>query len=426
MLNTNTELDLKNFQSKLGQNDFLISAYAGQNSFSVFRISSDKLIHKNIPVSRDSLLKLITQISPVYRSNLEIAEIYVNEDLFSFNAHSAYKIYDVLFKEILSDIPKESNLIVSLPSELVKLPLEMLVTEWTEGESPYYYNDKEFLLKKFNISYTPSASVYKLQSGITESSANQNLLIGDPFIDNAEFALSVRSGMVDMNPSQARNILLFPLKYSRSEIESIDNTISESKMFILKDATESNFKQQAPLSNVIHISTHSFLLKDQPLILFSPKENDEDDGFLELGEIVQLNLNSDLVVLSSCRSGLGRIDAAEGIIGMQKAFIDAGSRSVLVSLWDVNDKYTSYFMKSFYENLADGNSKSEALRQAKLDFINNYSANPYYWSAFVLSGNTSSLKLQQASSFTLLYVSGILLLVGFIFFLVKRFVINKY
>ena len=243
ILNTNTELDLKNFQSKLGQNDYLISVYAGQNSFSVFRISSDKLIHKNIPVSRDSLLKLITQISPIYRSNLESEEIYVNEDLFSFNAHSAYKIYDVLFKEILSDIPKESNLIVSLPFELVKLPLEMLVTEWTEGESPYYYNDKEFLLEKFNISYTPSASIYKLQSGITESTANQNLLIGDPFIDNAEFALSVRSGLVDLNPSQARNILLFPLKYSRSEIESIDNTISESKMFILKEATESNFKQ---------------------------------------------------------------------------------------------------------------------------------------------------------------------------------------
>ena len=420
MLNTNTELDLKNFQSKLGQNDYLISAYAGQNSFSVFRISSDKFIQKSIPVSSDSLLKLITQISPIYRSNLESEETYVNEDLFSFNAHSAYKIYDVLFKEILSDIPKESNLIVSLPFELVKLPLEMLVTEWTEGESPYYYSDKEFLLEKFNISYTPSASIYELQSGTTESTANQNLLIGDPFIDNAEFALSVRSGMVDLNPSQARNILLFPLKYSRSEIESIDNTISESKMFTLKEATESNFKQQAPLSNVIHISTHSFLLKDQPLILFSPKENDEDDGFLELGEIVQLNLNSDLVVLSSCRSGLGRIDAAEGIIGMQKAFIDAGSRSVLVSLWDVNDKYTSYFMKSFYEHLADGNSKSEALRLAKLDFIRKYSANPYYWSAFVLSGNISAVDIKSASSFgPIQIILAALLLIG-VYYLIQR------
>jgi CHAT domain-containing protein/Tfp pilus assembly protein PilF len=420
ILNPDNELDLKKLQSKLGQNDYLISAYAGKNLFSVFRISSDEFVHKNIPIGRDSLLQLITQVSPIYRSNLESEEIYVNEDLFSFNAQSAYKFYDVLFKDILSDIPKESNLIVSLPVELVKLPLEMLVTEWTEGESPYYYNDKEFLLEKFNISYTPSVSIYELQSGTTESTAKQNLLIGDPFIDNAEFALSIRSGLVDLNPSQARNILLFPLKYSRSELESIDKTISESQMFILKDATESNFKQQAPLSNVIHISTHSFLLKDQPLILFSPKENDDDDGFLELGEIIQLNLNSDLVVLSSCRSGLGRIDAAEGIIGMQKAFIDAGSRSVLVSLWDVNDKYTSYFMKSFYEHLAEDNSKSEALRLAKLDFIKNYSANPYYWSAFVLSGNISAVEINKASSIGMIQIIlAAILLIG-VYYLIQR------
>lgn len=420
LLNPGTELDLRKLQSKLDQDDFLISAYAGKNSFTVFRISSDNFLHKNIPVGRDSLLQLITQVSPIYRSNLESEEIYVNEDLFSFNAQSAFKIYDVLFKEILSDIPKESNLIVSLPVELVKLPLEMLVTEWTDGESPYYYNDKEFLLEKFNISYTPSASIYELQSGTTESTAKQNLLIGDPFIDNAEFTLSVRSGLMDLNSSQSRNILLFPLKYSRAEIESIDKTVSESQMYISKDATESNFKQQAPLSNVIHISTHSFLLKDQPLILFSPMENDEDDGFLELGEIVSLNLNSDLVVLSSCRSGLGRIDAAEGIIGMQKAFIDAGSRSVLVSLWDVNDKYTSYFMKSFYKHLAEDNSKSEALRLAKLDFIRNYSANPYYWSAFVLSGNISAVEINKASSVGMTQILLAALLLLGIYYLIHR------
>jgi len=129
-------------------------------------------------------------------------------------------------------------------------------------------------------------------------------------------------------------------------------------------------------------------------------------------------------VLSSCRSGLGKIDEAEGIIGMQKAFFEAGSKSVLVALWDVSDKYTSYFMKDFYNHLAEGKSKSEALQQAKLDFIKNYSANPYYWSAFILSGNPSSIKIQEASSFTLLYFLGILLLIGFVFFIVKRFVTN--
>jgi hypothetical protein len=105
---------------------------------------------------------------------------------------------------------------------------------------------------------------------------------------------------------------------------------------------------------------------------------------------------------------------------MQKAFFEAGSKSVIVSLWDVNDKYTSYFMNDFYKHLAEGKSKSDALRQAKLDFIKNYSANPYFWSAFVLAGNPSSIKLHQASSFTLLYVLGMLLLIGFLSYLFNR------
>ena len=79
--------------------------------------------------------------------------------------------------------------------------------------------------------------------------------------------------------------------------------------------------------------------------------NKKEDGYLESGEILQLKLNSDLVVLSSCRSGLGEIDEAEGVIGMQKAFFEAGAKSVVVSLWDVNDKYTSLFMQSFYKYL---------------------------------------------------------------------------
>ena len=82
---------------------------------------------------------------------------------------------------------------------------------------------------------------------------------------------------------------------------------------------------------------------------------------------------------------------------MQKAFFEAGSKSVVVSLWDVNDKYTSYFMKEFYKQLANGESKATALQLAKLEFIKNYSANPYYWSAFILSGNPSAITLKAAS-----------------------------
>ncbi len=109
-------------------------------------------------------------------------------------------------------------------------------------------------------------------------------------------------------------------------------------------------------------------------------------------------------MLSSCRSGLGRIDEAEGIIGMQKAFFEAGASSVVVSLWDVNDKYTSFFMKDFYDHLSQGLNKPDALRKAKLNFIKKYSANPYYWSAFVFSGNPSTINLQTASPINPPYV----------------------
>ncbi|MCK7526434.1 MAG: CHAT domain-containing protein [Ignavibacteriales bacterium] len=125
--------------------------------------------------------------------------------------------------------------------------------------------------------------------------------------------------------------------------------------------------------------------------MFSQNEDKQEDGYLERGEILQLKLNTDLVVLSSCRSGLGEIDECRRRYRNAKIFFEAGAKSVVVSLWDVNDKYTSLFMQSFYKFLSDGFDKSEALRKAKIFFKENYSANPYYWSAFVLSGDVSKI-----------------------------------
>ena len=84
---------------------------------------------------------------------------------------------------------------------------------------------------------------------------------------------------------------------------------------------------------------------------------------------------------------------------MTKAFFYAGSKSTVVSLWEVNDKYTSKLMSMFYQKLSEGYDKSEALRQAKLEFIKDQSSNPYFWAAFVLSGNTSRVEFETPSIF---------------------------
>jgi len=218
--------------------------------------------------------------------------------------------------------------------------------------------------------------------------------VGDPAINNNTKGFTERRGLLDEERGLPRNIALLPLKYSGEEISQIGDIINADKILISNEATETNFKTNAEMSRVIHLSTHSFLYNKQPMIFFSNTFDNENDGFLEAGEIVQLKLNSDLVVLSSCNSGLGTIDASEGIIGMTKAFFEAWTKSVVVSLWEVNDKYTSKLMALFYQKLSDGNNKSEALRKAKLEFIKEYSPNPYYWGAFVLSGNISRLPLK--------------------------------
>lgn len=419
-LNNGNSMTISDMQQRLKAEEYIISFYLSDDLVSIFILNSDELIIEEVEISRDSLLEMISAISPIYKSGLESEEVYVNEDLFSFNAYASYKLYTTVFKEFLNNVPVSSRIIVNFPTELIKLPIELLVTSWNKDESPYYYNDKKFLINDYHISYTPSASIYIKQLSESQANTTQNLLVGDPFISNSAFALSVRSGLVDTSPSQSRNIKLYPLEFSGDEIISIESTLNNNVVFLSENATEANFKQNAARSNIIHISTHSFLLKDQPLILFSAEEDELEDGFLELGEIVQLDLNSEMVVLSSCRSGLGRTDEAEGIIGMQKAFFEAGSKSVLVTLWDVNDKYTSYFMKDFYKHLAGGKSKSEALQQTKIEFINKHSANPYYWSAFVLSGDPSTIKLQEATTQTFIYIIGIVLLMGLLYFVINR------
>ena len=412
ILSSTPWMDYNSIKEKLSDNENLISIFTTNEFTEIFLATNKNLKSFHIQVSGDSLVNLMKQIAPVYQTYPINKEVFVNQDLFSFDAQSAYNFYEALLSKVITQVPEGEDIIFSLPKELLSLPMEFLVTSWSEGESPYYYNDKEFLIKRNPVSYTPSVSVYLNQKNKEENKGLSNLLVGDPKFSDEKFRMSYRGGMLEDQNFSLRNLDLFPLEYSQDEIENINEIIDNNVILLANHATETNLKTEAPESNVIHISSHSFLYNSQPLILFSQEDDEKNNGFLELGEIVQMNLKSNLVVLSSCRSGLGEVEDAEGTLGMQKAFFDAGAASVVVSLWDVNDKYTSYFMKDFYENLSAGLDKTESLRKTKIDFINKYSANPYYWSAFILSGNISNITLEKPGNFSLSYLISFLILLG--------------
>jgi CHAT domain-containing protein/Flp pilus assembly protein TadD len=423
MLAEDKHLSLKDIQNSLSDKENLITLFFGESKLYFIRLTKDKIDILHTAVSKEEVKELLENISPLYSSNYRNGELYLNQDLFSFNAKGAYSFYEKVIQPAIIGIPAGEMIIFSMPAELAFVPVEFLVTEFEEGDSPFYYDNKRYLIEDYSISYSPSASIFILQKMKTQENGSRVLLVGDPEINNKDFALSYRGGLLEDESFASRNLVLYPLKYSKEEIENLNSLLPNGMVLLSADATEKNFKDNASQSSIIHLSTHSFLLKDQPLIIFSQNNDQDEDGYLEPGEIVQLRLNTDLVVLSSCRSGLGMVDKAEGVIGMQKSFFEAGAKSIIVSLWDVNDKYTSLFMQSFYQYLSEGYDKSESLKKAKLFFKENHSANPYYWSAFVLSGDVSKIvNIKTVTPGYLLYIlPGLLFLIIGVSFCYRKY-----
>ncbi|MFC2152873.1 CHAT domain-containing protein, partial [Bacteroidota bacterium] len=144
----------------------------------------------------------------------------------------------------------------------------------------------------------------------------------------------------------------------------------------------------------LHFATHGFVNTEKPELsgIFLAQDSTlSEDGILYQGEIYNLDLNADLTVLSACETGLGQIKKGEGLIGLTRALLYAGSKNIIVSLWKVADDSTSDLMIDFYKNLLEEDQEtaefSKALQQAKLKMIEEGEyAHPFYWSPFILIG----------------------------------------
>lgn len=408
-LSEDRNLSIEEIQNRLNEDENFISIYLSRENIFIFLIRKERFDHFKINISKKDLTKLVSAVSPYFDYDTNSRTIFYNQDLFSFNSKAAYNLYDKILKPVFKKINKNEKVIISSPPELITMPFEFLITSYNDSESSYNYSAKNFLIYNYNISYTPSINIFFQQKENNFDNNDKVLLVGDPVINNKLKNYSERRGLLDEVPGLPRNFSLLPLKYSSEEVNQISEIFNTDKVLLEENATETNFKKNAAFSKVIHLSTHSFIYNKQPLIFFSNFYDPYNDGFLEAGEIVQMKLNSDLIVLSSCSSGLGLIDESEGIIGMTKAFFEAGAKSIVVSYWEVNDKYTSNLMELFYKKLGEGLNKSEALRMAKIEFIKKYSPNPYYWASFTLNGDVSKINLR--TSFNVMPLIYILILI---------------
>lgn len=421
----NTAYSITEIQNKLSKDEYLISYYFTEKELYVALLGRREFKPFLLDVTKQQLFNNLAKVSPYFSK--ERNNVFFNQDLFSFNSGHSYFLYKEILEPVVNGLPVNSKIIFSLSQELVTIPLEFLVTKYDDSVSPYNFSNSHFLINDYQISYTPSVKLYINEKENDLKNNGKILIVGNPSINNQAKGFSERRGIIEEGQGQQGNFILLPLKYSEDEVNEINSLIRTDNILLRNDATETKFKLNAEYSKIIHLSAHSFLLDKQPVIFLSNYADSYNDGLLESGEIVKMKLNSDLVVLSSCNSGLGEVDKSEGIIGMAKAFYEAGVKSVIVSLWPVNDKYTSKLMALFYENLANGMNKSEALRNAKITFIEKYSPNPYYWSAFVLSGNTSNIDLEKKPELTpiLIFMTGIILISLFAIYIKKKTVLSE-
>lgn len=213
------------------------------------------------------------------------------------------------------------------------------------------------------------------------------------------------ASLADGSPRDTFDLGRGALPATRSEVRSIarrfQSTYSwwdrlrgdRTQVYTDRTAREARFREEAGRYRFIHLATHGFAHEDDPSLsrlLLSPGNgpSSRDDGVLHLSEIYTLELNAEMVVLSACETGIGRLATGEGVIGLARGFVYAGAQNVVVSLWQAADAPTRDLMVQFYDELLSGTPRADALRQAKLNALDGDAAgaDPYVWAPFVMIG----------------------------------------
>lgn len=185
------------------------------------------------------------------------------------------------------------------------------------------------------------------------------------------------------------------LPNTEKEVREVGRLFSNARLLIGPDASKEKVKEEdLTTRRYVLFSTHGILGNEipyirQPALVLNLVGNNKEDGFLTATEIFNMNLNADLVGLSACQTGLGIQSAGEGVVGLSRAFMYAGTDSVLVSLWSVSDESTYKLMVKFFEGLNKGMDKLTALKEAKHYLLMNGYDNPFYWAPFILMGETN-------------------------------------
>lgn len=381
----NQSIRLAEIQRQLGSDEALLEYFVGEEKLFVFLVTPSS-------TNWQALSGPSTWSKDLFQLRREVMADGQKSEVEAFG-RLAYGMYQKVLEPVLAKLPEHiRKLTIVADGVLNLLPFEILFTAPANQRS---FATAPYLLRSHTLSYAYSATWLWSERSTRKCKAEKEL---------GAFAANYDAYQIQENDTLLAAVFqdvvrsgYLPLPGAEKEVKDIA-AIFEAEPFLKSKATKTQFEAVAAEYQILHLAMHAFIEENAPQfskLLFTQNKEGEEDGQLSAHELYNYDLQADLVVLSACNTGLGKMKRGEGLMSLSHAFALAGVPATVMSLWKIPDQTTPALMVRFYQNLKDGLPKNEALRKAKLDYLQasklDQLAHPYYWAGFMLMGDPKPL-----------------------------------
>nr|WP_320000502.1 CHAT domain-containing tetratricopeptide repeat protein [uncultured Draconibacterium sp.] len=391
---SNSTLRLNDIQDRLESKEAIVEYFLAEPTKERIENDSDNdtltslytffITNNNIEFQKKTLSKTETQaLEETFRFMASTDYMFThNEDAKQYCV-SSHKLYNLLIAPFEQDL-NEKHLTIIPDGKLNYISFDGLLKTLPDTTQAIQFNKLNYLIKNVNINYANSVNIF-LQNKASKPKLRNHTLAFAPEYNSEEFKMTGAS------------YKLAPLPGVQKEVDEIAKSVNTT-IFRSKEATEQNFREESGNFDILHLAMHAYINDSLPAysrLAFSQSLDSttlNNDGWLNTADIYNLDLNASMTVLSACNTGVGKLQKGEGLMSLARGFLYAGCPSVVMSLWEVEDAAGTKIMTSFYKYLKAGKTKDEALRLAKLKYLeesNSRLAHPHYWMSFKCIGDNS-------------------------------------
>ncbi len=393
-------VDLIDVKAMLEPDQMLIEYFVGTHAIYAYLVSPNGYNIVEIPLDFPLVEWVQNLYAGLHNYWLLPTDQQTNQQYDQFNQLYTQHA-QALYKKLIQPLGNLPEKLVIIPDGVLGyLPFEALLMN--APSNPASFKTHPYLCRKHLICYNYSATLWKEMRD--KKHQNTGLLALAPLFEK-------------------RCSNLNKLWFNIPEAEQIAE-LFDGKSIAGAGATRQAFLQQAPNYAILHLATHAVLddrISDYSFLAFACADDTTGSDKVFIRDLYTQRFPADLVVLSACETGIGQLQRGEGIVSLARGFAFAGAKSIVMSLWEVNDQSASAIMTDFYQALKNGNTKETALRKAKMAYIDNQiedqMAHPFYWAMFVGMGDMSQIGSPPGLSMTVwvvgLGVVGLLLYFGY-------------